>query len=176
MHLVTDMPSSPVRTHPRGDAAQAGFSLPEMLIATAMLATAIASIGQLFAIAMTSSSGAHSTTYAVVLASEKMEHLRSQPFTELIPSPEAALLESTDGYVDYLDTSGRSLGGGASLPDGTEYIRRWSIDPLPDDPDRALVLQVLVTRLRRGPGAAPGRVGRMPHDARIVTVRTRNDP
>lgn len=34
---------------------------------------------------------------------------------------------ATNGYVDYLDASGNPLGGGATQPANTFYIRRWQI-------------------------------------------------
>ena len=155
----------------RAGAAQAGFSLPEVMVATAILATALVSLGQLFAISMVSNRGARCTTYAAMLASQKIEELRSLAYSELTPSPPGTLGVSTSAYADYLDTYGRAIGGGGSPPAGTVYIRRWSIEPLPAYPDNTLVLQVLVTDLRAG--AAPGSAGRMPHEARLVTLRTR---
>ena len=142
-----------------------------MMVATAILATAIVSLGQLFAIAMVSNRGARATTYAALLASQKMEQLRGVVYAELTPSPAGALGRNTSGYVDYLDAYGRSLGGGGSPPAGTVYVRRWSIEPLPANPDNTLVLQVLVTDVPVGAAAARGSIGRMPHEARLVSVR-----
>ena len=56
-------------------------------------------------------------------------------------------------------TAGRLLGGVGPLetmltmptmraPDGTAFIRRWSVEPLPANPDNAMVLQVLVITRR----------------------------
>jgi hypothetical protein len=78
------------------------------------------------------------------------------------------------GYVDYLDANGNSLGGGATPPDGTVYYRRWSVEPLPTNPNNTLVLQVLVSR-RKTRGAADQAVdaSRGPDEARITSVKTR---
>jgi hypothetical protein len=96
--------------------------------------------------------------------------------TGLQPSPAGALGANTVGYVDYLDANGKSLGGLAAMaPPGAAYIRRWSVEPLPINPDNTLVLQVLVTRARhRGlADSAIGVVTRLPDEARIITVKTR---
>lgn len=86
---------------------------------------------------------------AVLLAGQKMEQLVGEPASS--PSPPGALSASTPGYVDYLDSSGVSLGitsitlPQGTPPPGTAYICRWSIAPLPDSPVTAIVIQVLVT-------------------------------
>ena len=96
----------------------------------------------------------------------------------LQPSPPGALAENTVGYVDYVDANGVSLGGGAAGPPaGTAYIRRWSVEPLPSS-SNAIVLQVVVTRLRARAAANNriGAVGRLPEEARILSVKTRKAP
>jgi hypothetical protein len=93
----------------------------------------------------------------------------------LSPSPAGTLAENSDGYVDYLDSNGCSLGGGSVMPANTAYIRRWSVEPLPTNPNNTLILQVLVTRhVDRGPdAAADAAVRRLPDEARFVGVKTR---
>lgn len=152
---------------------QDGFSLPEMMVATAILATAIVGLAQLFTIATASNRGARTTTYTTILAVQKMEQLRGIVYSELAPSPGGALLRSTDGYADYLGEDGHSLGGGDMPPRGTAYVRRWSIDPLPADPLDTRVMQVLVVR---GSATDPGTAARTPHATRLVAVRTRSAP
>jgi len=176
-----------------------GFSLLEVLVATSILAVALAALAQLFVASVKNNSVARNGTYTAILASQKMEQLRALTWgfdtlglptsdtttdtsvspeaaaggTGLAPSPSNTLQTNTDGYVDYLDAYGNSLGGGATVPDGTAYIRRWFIEPLPTNPNNTLVLQVLVTRSRnRGTGDA-GSVARAPEEARLITVKTR---
>jgi type II secretory pathway pseudopilin PulG len=92
----------------------------------------------------------------------------------LSPSPAGTLATSTDGYVDYLDINGCGLGGGTTAPAGTAYIRRWSIEPLPTNPNNTLILQVLVTRrATRSAEASAGSVQRLPEEARLISVKTR---
>ena len=169
-------------------------------MATALLATSIAALGQLFAVSVTANRTARSTTFAAVLASQKMEQLRGLaygfdsiglPLTDtstdlttdppkatdgrgLSPSPGDALRANTDGYVDFLNAYGAVLGdGGATPPNGTVYIRRWSVEPLPTNPNNTIVIQVLVTRFLDRGAADQGSVRRMPDEARLITVKTR---
>jgi type II secretory pathway pseudopilin PulG len=180
----------------RGDA---GFSLVEALVATAILATALVSLAQLFAISTKTNAVAKNSTFATVLAEQKIEQLRGLtwgfdtlglPITDsntdttvspevatggkgLSPSPTNTLQAGTDGYVDYLDRNGASLGGGTAIPANAAYIRRWMIEPLPTNPNNTLIIQVLVTRRQDRGTADAGSVRRLPEEARLITVKTR---
>ena len=177
-----------------------GFSLIEVMVAMGLLATAVVSVAQLFAVSTRTNIGSRNTTYAAVLAEQKIEELRALTWgfdssglpvtdtstntavspeepaggTGLEPSPTAALRENTDGYVDYIDQWGNKIGrGGAQPPVNAIYTRRWSIEPLPTNPNNTLILQVLVTRLRNRGAADEGAVARLPEEARLITVKTR---
>jgi type II secretory pathway pseudopilin PulG len=177
-----------------------GFSLLEVLFATTMLIVGVAGLAQLFALSTRTNSGARATTFAAVLAQQKMEQLRSLTWgfdtaglplsdsstdisaaTEsptggrgLAPSPAGTLGNNSDGFCDFLDGTGKSLGGGTNPPAGTVFIRRWSVEPLPTNPNNTLVLQVLVTRNRnRGTADSATGVTRLPDEARIISVKTR---
>ena len=179
---------------------ESGFSLAETIIATGIMAASIAGLGQLFAVSVLSNRTARNTTFASVLATQKMEQLRGLTYgfdtlglpltdtssnlavnplsptggTGLSPSPTGALRANTDGYVDYLDVYGKTVGtGGTTIPNGTTYIRRWTIEPLPTNPNNTVVLQVLVTRSTNRGAANTGSVERLPDEARIITVKTR---
>lgn len=179
---------------------QAGFSLTETLVATMLLATALVATAQLFAIATRSNASAERSTFAATLAQQKMEQLRGLTwgFDELglpasdessnlavdppaptggaglRPSPDNALSSNTPGYVDYVDRHGVPLGGGLTPPAGAMYVRRWSIEPLPTNPNNTLVLQVLVFAVgeRENGGAGPV-LDRKRDEARLVGVKTR---
>jgi type II secretory pathway pseudopilin PulG len=181
-------------------AGEKGFSLVEVLLATTLLTVAIASLAQLFAISTRANTNARLTTFTTVLAQQKMEQLRSLtwgfdsqglPLTDtstnitaaveaptggkgLTASPVGALGENTDGYCDFLDGNGQSLGGGTTPPANAIYVRRWTVEPLPTNPNNTLVLQVLVAR-NRSRNAADQAVGvnRLPDEARIISVKTR---
>jgi prepilin-type N-terminal cleavage/methylation domain-containing protein len=179
--------------------ADAGFSLVEVMIATGILAAALVSLAQLFAISTASNHAARNSGTAMIYAEQKIEQLRALSYTldasglpitdsttdtsvyppavtggtGLSPSTDNTLQSNTDGYVDYLDTLGRSLGGGETIPDNTAFIRRWSIEPLPTNPNNVIIMQVLVTRSRdRGTGDL-GSVARGADEARLMTIRSR---
>jgi type II secretory pathway pseudopilin PulG len=179
--------------------SEAGFSLIETMVATMLLATALASVAQLMVIATRANMGAQRLTFAATLAQEKMEQLRGLawgfddlglPINDLStnlavdpptndgvglqPSPGNALSSNLVGYVDYIDRFGNTLGGGAApLPD-TVYVRRWSVEPLPTNPNNTLILQVLVFGVNDRPNAAAGAVTTAIRDeARLVSVKTR---
>jgi len=176
-----------------------GFSLMEVMIATTILAGALVTLAQMFAMSTKSNLGSRNSTYAAVLAQQKIEELRSlswgfdsqglpisdfttdttvtpeQPIggTGLSPSSDTSLGQNTTGYVDYIDAWGNKLGTGLQPPDDAIYIRRWSISPLPTNPNNTLVIQVLVTRTKNRGDADKGAVKRLPEEARMITVKTR---
>jgi type II secretory pathway pseudopilin PulG len=178
---------------------EAGFSIVEVLVATGLLASALVALAQLFAIATATNAAARNSTITMVLAEQKIEQLRALQYTfdntglpvqdtetdlavyppaatggkGLSPYTENTLQANTNGYVDYLDKWGRTLGGGTVIPDETAFIRRWSVEPLPTNPNNVVILQVLVTRVRnRGTGNA-GSVSRGPQEARLMTIKSR---
>ena len=182
------------------NANEAGFSLVETLVATALLATAIVTSAQMFALATRSNLAAQRTSFTTTLAEEKMEQLRALAWgfdeiglpvndytsntavdppeadggTGLSQSPDNTLAANVDGYVDYLDRFGNSLGGGDDVPDDAVYIRRWSIEPLPTNPNNTLIFQVLVFNAgdRTADGDGPV-LDRVRDEARLVSVKTR---
>ena len=179
----------------------AGFSILEVLVAITITAVAVAGLAQMFAISARANTSARMTTYASVLAQQKMEQLRSLtwgfdvlglPATDtttnlavvpetpvggqgLTPSPESSLGTNTEGYCDFVDKFGKPLGGGTTTaPEGTAYVRRWSVEPLPSNPSNTIVLQVLVTRSGGRNGVDTSRAGvRAPDEARRVSLKTR---
>jgi type II secretory pathway pseudopilin PulG len=183
----------------RSSDSAAGFSLVEVLIATMLLATALVMLAQLFVLSTQSNIGARNTTFTAVLAQQKLEELRALTWgfdtqglpisdtstntavspetpaggTGLSPSPAGTLGTNTDGYVDYIGQFGDKLGGGAAPPANTVFVRRWSVEPLPSNPNNTLVLQVLVFRNRERGAANNGAGELMPEEARLVTVKTR---
>ena len=169
------------------------------MIASGILATALISLAQLFMVALAANTSSRSTTYASVLAEQKMEELRALTWgfdssglpvtdtttdtassednatggTGLTPSPETALRANTVGYVDHVDMFGNKVGSEATPPASGVYTRRWSIEPLPTNPNNTIIIQVLVTRNRSRGSADDGAVLRLPEEARLITVKTR---
>jgi type II secretory pathway pseudopilin PulG len=170
----------------RGD-DEGGFSLLEAIVASGLMAGALAALGQMFVISIANNRSARAASYATVLAQQKIEQLRGlmwgfdalgQPISDttsntaapletpaggtgLTPSPAGTLTSNADGWVDYVDQSGNVLGGGTRLPPGTVYIRRWAVEPLPSGSTDTIVIRVFVTT----------RVGR--GEARLVGLKTR---
>jgi prepilin-type N-terminal cleavage/methylation domain-containing protein len=181
------------------DRFDAGFSLIEVMVASAILTVAVLALAQLFALSTATNMSGRSTTYAAVLAEQKIEELRSLAWgfdsaglpvtdtasdttkaddspiggTGLTPSPAAALQENTPGYVDYVDRNGLKLGTGKEPPGSAVYTRRWSIEPLPTNPNNTVIIQVLVTRHKNRGDADKGKVRRLIDEARVITVKTR---
>jgi hypothetical protein len=171
----------------------------ETLVATALLATAIVSTAHMFGLATRSNLAAQRSTFATTLAAEKMEQLKGLAWgfdeiglpindytsntavdpatptggTGLSQSPDDALAANSDGYVDYLDRHGNSLGGGTAVPAGTLYVRRWSIEPLPTNPNNTLIFQVLVFSLGDRTDSTGPVLDRVRDEARMVGVKTR---
>ena len=165
-----------------------------MLLVTGVVATA-----QMFVMATRSNFSAQRGTFTATLAQEKMEQLRGLtwgfdpvglPITDLTTdlavdpptttgvglstSPQNALSANVVGYVDYVDRYGRTLGGGLNAPADTVYVRRWSVEPLPTNPNNTLILQVLVFALNDRNANGDGAVlDRMRDETRLVSVKTR---
>lgn len=180
-----------------------GFTFAETLVAVTLSATLLAALVPVYFNAVTNTLAAHQQSMATMLAAARLEQLRGLAFsfedagsqgllrltdttTEvtadsptpggagLTPSPSGALLIDTDGFVDYLDASGRVVGTSSPAPVGSEYVRRWAITPVPASPDDALVLQVMVASLhaerRQGPRLD---ATRRPGDAWLTLLRVR---
>jgi len=179
-----------------------GFSLVEVIVSMGLLTAVSLGVAQLFALSTRANLIAKGQTSTTAMAEQKVEQLRgltwgfdlqgqglplSDTTTNLAvyppahngsglnPSPSDALEHNTAGFVDFLDGNGAWVGTGTTPPSSAVYIRRWSIQPLPTNPNNTLVIQVLVTPIAleatRVQTAYPRT--RMVGDALLVTVRTR---
>jgi type II secretory pathway pseudopilin PulG len=180
-------------------AGEAGTTLVEVLVATMLLATGVLTMAQLFMASTATNLNARNDTFATVLAEQKMEQLRSltwgfdqnglpvsdfasdttvEPLSDsggtgLQPSPASSLQTNTTGYVDHVGSTGQIVGNGQAPPATAVYTRRWSIEPLPTNPNNTLIIQVLVTPNRIRGQADQGNVNRLQNEARVITVKTR---
>ena len=125
-----------------------GFSLLEVLVATTIVAVGVSALAQLTGIATHAQRRATQFTLGAVLAQEKMEELLAEDAGTLAPSPAGALDHDVGGFADFIDAVGRSMGGSSTVPPGSAYLRRWSIESLPSSRNGTWGLQVLVTDLR----------------------------
>ena len=149
----------------------AGFSILEALIASALLAGAITVLLHLITISAEQAARTELSATAGVLAQAKLEQLRAFPFAfdpagvpldvpALAPSPDDAHLTSTPPYVEQFDRFGAPVEGD-TVPN---YVRRWSISRYEDDPNTLLLTVCVEVSGRRGSGAVP---------ACVWTIRTR---
>jgi prepilin-type N-terminal cleavage/methylation domain-containing protein len=181
-----------------------GFSLVEVMVSMGLLTVVALGVAQLFAVSTRANHVAKGQTSTTALAEQKLEQLRAltwgydtegqglpvgdttsnlaedPPTTTgagLNPSPADSLQNNQATYVDYLDGNGQYVGTGTEIPGEAVYVRRWSIQPLPTNPNNTLILQVFVTpvpneRIRRQSGQSGGQ-RRLPGDALLVSVKTR---
>ena len=179
-----------------------GFSLVEVLVSMGLLTAVSLGVAQLFALSTRANLIAKGQTSTTAMAEQKVEQLRgltwgfdlqgqglplSDTTTNLAvyppahngsglnPSPIDALEQNTAGFVDFLDANGAWVGTGTTPPGSAVYIRRWSIQPLPTNPNNTLVIQVLVTPIALEATRVQTAFTRtrMVGDAMLVTVRTR---
>jgi hypothetical protein len=111
-----------------------GYSLVEVLVATILVAAGVSGLAQLIAVSGAANLHAKQTTMAAILAQQKMEEL-------------FAVGADAGASVELLDRDGHLLAAGAP-PDGHNYVRRWSVDPLTGGASGARLLQVAVTDQR----------------------------
>ena len=165
----------------------------EVLVAMALIATAVLGVAGLVSVAVQSGDAARAQSTATLLATQKMDQLLALTWrfdtagtglpegdtssdvsydppraggTGLDPSPAATIDVTTAGYADYLDRAGRWVGRGTVAPAGAVYLRRWSVQRLPLDPADSRVIQVLVRPVTRA--SAFGRA-----DVVLTSVKTR---
>jgi len=160
-------------------------------VAAVILMTGLIAVAQMFVTSTNQNMDARRVTTTAVLAQQKIEQLRALawgfdefglPVSDfssniavtpptpsggvgLQASPDYSLFTSAPGYVDYLDAYGNWVGTGTTPPANALYVRRWSIDPLPTNPNNTLVFQVLVGRI--SPSGPPTDLGRQ------VSLKTR---
>jgi prepilin-type N-terminal cleavage/methylation domain-containing protein len=187
---------------PRACCASAGFTLIEVLIASALLVAMAIGVAQLLGLGVAAGRAARFHTSTAILAAGKLEQLRSLHWSfepgaggsilprsdvsanlsvdppidggpGLAPSPPGTLSANVPPYVDYLDAQGRWVGNGASLPPEAVFIRRWATVPLPQDPSRTLILSVLVTTVRQELSRGGPWTARSGDETLLVVLNTR---
>ena len=123
-----------------------GFSLVETLIATALMAGALASLAQFVGAAAQSGTAARNRALAALMAGQKMEELRVVTFADLAAAPPAG--------VEYLDRFGRAQCAGMDVPCGDAvFVRRLYVTPAPYSA-AILVVEIDVRPVGKGHGSA----------------------
>ena len=109
-----------------------GFALPEVLVAIVLLVGAVVTLALVLAKSAATNTAARRATLAALIASDKLEELRSVPFGDasLALSAPDALSVDRDGFFD------EPVAG---------WRRRWSIANMPSAPTEAIVIAVAVS-------------------------------
>jgi prepilin-type N-terminal cleavage/methylation domain-containing protein len=186
----------------KSNSSSRGFSLVEVLISMGLLTAVSLGVAQMFALSARSNLVARGATSTTALAEQRLEQLRALTWgfdlagqglpvsdtttnlavvpvasngSGLNPSPADSLEQNTTGFVDFLDANGAWVGTGTAPPATAVYIRRWSIQPLPTNPNNTLVIQVLVTPVVSEASRVASQFTRtrMAGDALLTTVKTR---
>ena len=145
-----------MRSVPRLANGQAeGFSLVEVLVAAAILASALAALGQVFTIAIRASIEARDVTSETIFAAQKIEELRATAF------PDVPLGD----FVEYLDAGGRIVDG-VAINGAPAFTRTWAVTSFPADPEDTAVMSVRVARSLAD--ASTGRSG-----VHLISLKTR---
>jgi prepilin-type N-terminal cleavage/methylation domain-containing protein len=157
------------------DTSMRGFSLIEVLVATALISTAIVGVAHLAAMGMLQAAAARDGTSALVLAQNKLEELRGATWgfdaggtrvssVLLAVSSPLSLVADEPGYNDAFDAFGQP----STSRRTTVYRRRWEVSLLTPADEDTLVLRSCVYAVGRGPtGDNP------PPSACVSTIRTR---
>jgi prepilin-type N-terminal cleavage/methylation domain-containing protein len=149
-----------------------GFTLVEVLVATALLCSAVAGLAHLGVLAAAQSAAVQRDGLALALAQDKLEELRAlswsfdaagarQSDPALGVSPPDALSTDTAGFVDFLDRFGASTTSAAAA-----YHRRWAVAPV--DPVEADTLSLSVCVFTRAAALHGAQTG-----VCAMSVRTR---
>ena len=113
-----------------------GFSLLEVLVATTIMTVALASLAQVLALGTALNASASRTTFASVLASQKLESLRGLDWD--------ALQRQSGRTIDYLDRTGDL----AADPEGASFTCESIVEPRGEDPANLLAVHVIVRSAR----------------------------
>ena len=149
-----------------------GFTLVETVTAISITAVALTALAQLFVIASHANADARRSSFASILAAQKVEELRSLG-VDLVQQGDASLSSNISGACDFLDEYGRSLGTGTSPLPATVYIRRWSVEPIPSDSETFVVQVAVFPRVWMGGADPAGTDARRFGGAQVVTIKTR---
>jgi hypothetical protein len=136
--------------------------LVEVVIAAALLAAVCLSLPPAFAAAVRANRAAADVTFTLVLAAQKIEELRSQPFPD---APGVA------EFSDVLDAKGNPVETLWQVP---AYARTWRTEPLPAAPGQTIVITVIVAPYRYAARDVTDMA--TPGASRLVTLRTRRAP
>ncbi len=113
-----------------------GFSLLEVLVAATIMTVALTSLAQVLALGTALNASAGRTTFAVILASQKVESLRGLSWD--------ALGRQAGRTVDYLDRAGVP----AVDSEAASFTRESIVQARVEDPANLIAVQVTVRTAR----------------------------
>jgi type II secretory pathway pseudopilin PulG len=148
-----------------------GSSLVEVLVAMGLVVGAVGAVAPLVALATRANLQARRTSFAAVVAQAKLEALLPDLDLGLNPSPAGTLSRNTDGWFDFVDRHGRTLGSGEMLPAGTDFIRRWSVQRVANAATTIVQVAVIDVRSQVSPGSGAFVGGRGEY-VRVVTAQS----
>jgi hypothetical protein len=125
---------------------RAGFALVGTLILTS-ITSILLTVAQKATIERRERAKPAQIHLASVLAEQKLRELSAQSLTL---SPDSSLEQNTAGFVEYLDKQGVLLEEGLTPAPQPAFIRRWSISPVPANPDVQVVIRVLILPKKGG--------------------------
>jgi prepilin-type N-terminal cleavage/methylation domain-containing protein len=149
-----------------------GFTLLEVLAATALLGGVLSGIAHLFLLTGRATLASRDMSYASVLASQKLNELATSDLVSMAPTSPDAWMRSTTGHVEYLDSAGGVLSAGGAPPGDALFIRRWSVTPLAGDASGGVLFQVSAGRLHRNPAGGSAEDALPFGVARVVGIHT----
>ena len=186
------------KLHRSSGSGETGSTLIEVLVATMILMTGVMGMAQLLVMSTVSNTAARTDTVATVLAQQKLEQLRGLAYgfdtaglpvsdvdTDTTVYPEATRWHGAAAFSDNIVAGEHrrlrrpcrwtrpARWQRRRRSSRAVYTRRWSIEPLPTNPNNTLVIQVLVTPQSRSRGRRRGNVVRLAGEARVMTVKTR---
>src|SRR5438105_15962929 len=120
-----------------------GFCLLEVLVATTIMTVAIASLAQVLALGTALNASAARTTYAAILASQKVESLRGLGWD--------ALQRQGSRSVDYLDHAGALV----TDPEGASFTLESTLQPRAEHPGNLVAVRDVLRTARQAVSLHP---------------------
>lgn len=106
-----------------------GFSLIEVLVATAILVPGLVAVATMFPYSVRSNYVSRQTSTATMIISDKMEELRALPLNHASLNAGGGLnpASPTTSYFDYVTVSPTGTVATSTTASATAYLRMWQV-------------------------------------------------
>jgi len=142
-----------------------GFTLVEVLVAMTLVLLLVQGAAEVLLVSVRLAEGAREQTFTVLLASAKVEDLRSD-----LPAIGGSLDRDEPGFVDYLDTDGTIVGMDTE-PRTAVYVRRWAVAPLtPSLPGVSALRVRVLPAVHADHSEAPGPRPRLSGETELTAI------